>query len=216
MWEVKVEPDVISYSAGISACEKGEQWQRALALLREMRKAQLEPNTVSYNAGISACEKGLQWQRALALLLEMRDAKLEPDAICLQRWGQRLREKPAAAEGCDAVQRDAGGEAGAYLSYNAGIGAGEKGEQWQRALALFSEMRHVHLEPDVTSYSAGIYACELGGAWLQALSFLGETRWRKFDPDFHAYGIVVSMCEQGGQWKQALSLLSAAGGVVAV
>ena len=31
--------DVINFSAAISACEKGEQWQRALSLLKEMRLA---------------------------------------------------------------------------------------------------------------------------------------------------------------------------------
>ncbi|CAK0882276.1 unnamed protein product, partial [Prorocentrum cordatum] len=70
-----------SYSAGISACEKGKQWERALALLSEMREAKLEPNVISYSAGISTCEKGEQWQRALALLSEMREAKLEPNVI---------------------------------------------------------------------------------------------------------------------------------------
>ncbi|CAK0893392.1 unnamed protein product [Prorocentrum cordatum] len=114
MREAKLEPDVISYSAGISACEKGDE---------------MEPDVISYSAGISACEKGEQWQRwsptssatalgsararrassgsrALALLSEMREAKLEPDVI----------------------------------SYSAGISACEKGEQWQRALALLSEI----------------------------------------------------------------------------
>ncbi|CAK0799481.1 unnamed protein product [Prorocentrum cordatum] len=67
--------------AGTSACEKGEQWQQALALLSEMREAKLEPNVISCTAGISAYEKGEQWQRALALLSEMREAKLEPIAI---------------------------------------------------------------------------------------------------------------------------------------
>ena len=62
---------LVSYSAGISACEKGERWQRALALLSEMREASLDPDVISYNAGISACEKGERWQRALALLCEM-------------------------------------------------------------------------------------------------------------------------------------------------
>ncbi|CAK0790318.1 unnamed protein product, partial [Prorocentrum cordatum] len=66
------EPNVISYSAGTSACEKGGQWQRALALLSEMPEAKLEPDIIfSYNAGISACAKGEQWQRALALLSEI-------------------------------------------------------------------------------------------------------------------------------------------------
>ncbi|CAK0882887.1 unnamed protein product [Prorocentrum cordatum] len=72
MREAKLEPDVISYNAGISVCEKGDQWQRVLALLSEMREAKLEPNVISYNAGISVCEEGEQCQRALALL--SRDA----------------------------------------------------------------------------------------------------------------------------------------------
>ena len=58
MWEAKLEPDVISYSAGISACEKGEQWQRALALLGEMRQARLEPNVISTEIPGSLCAKG--------------------------------------------------------------------------------------------------------------------------------------------------------------
>ena len=36
---------LVSYNAGISACEKGEQWQRALALLSEI-KSKLEPNVI--------------------------------------------------------------------------------------------------------------------------------------------------------------------------
>ena len=46
MWEAKLEPNVISYSTGISACEKGDQWQRALALLREMWEAKLVPDVI--------------------------------------------------------------------------------------------------------------------------------------------------------------------------
>ncbi|CAK0817015.1 unnamed protein product [Prorocentrum cordatum] len=80
MREAKLEPDVISYNAGISACGKGEQWQRALALLSEMWEAKVEPNVISYSAGASACETGEQWQRALALLGEMWEAKLEPNS----------------------------------------------------------------------------------------------------------------------------------------
>ncbi|CAK0887382.1 unnamed protein product [Prorocentrum cordatum] len=90
MWEAKLEPNVISYSAGISACEKGGQWQaaltllsemrRALALLSEMWEAKLEPDVISYSAGISACKKSERWQRALTLLSQMWEAKLEPNA----------------------------------------------------------------------------------------------------------------------------------------
>ncbi|CAK0873088.1 unnamed protein product [Prorocentrum cordatum] len=114
MSEVKLEPDVfLSYSAGISACEKGEQWQRALALLRETREVKLKPNIISYNAGVSACGKGAQWQRALALLSEMREAMLQPDICQLQRWHERVRERRAVAAEPGAAQRDDGGEGAA-------------------------------------------------------------------------------------------------------
>ncbi|CAK0834544.1 unnamed protein product, partial [Prorocentrum cordatum] len=140
MWEAKLEPNVIfsamqgpvrarrassgsGYNAGISACEKGEQWQRALALLSEMWEAKLEPDVISYSAGISACEKGEQWQRALALLSEMWEGEQWQPALALLReiWEAKL-------------------EPNVIFSYSAGISACEKGEQWQRALALLSEM----------------------------------------------------------------------------
>eukprot|EP00959_Pyramimonas_sp_CCMP1952_P420950 8818251-Pyramimonas_sp.AAC.1 len=38
--------DVVSCNAGISACEKGGQWQRALRLLRGMRELRLEPSVI--------------------------------------------------------------------------------------------------------------------------------------------------------------------------
>ena len=69
------------HSAGISACEKDEKWQRALALLREMREAKPEPCVISYIAGVSACEKDEAWQQALTLLRETWEARLEPDVI---------------------------------------------------------------------------------------------------------------------------------------
>ncbi|CAK0880205.1 unnamed protein product [Prorocentrum cordatum] len=191
----------VSYSAGISACEKGDQWQRALALLSEMWDARLEPDIISpticgtrswsptssllqrwdqrvregravaggsgaaqrdvggdagarchrYSAGISACEKAEKWQRALVLLSKMWEVRLEPNVISLRRRDQRLREGQAVAAGSGAAHRCAGGEARAQLSYNAGISACENGEQWQRALALVSEMQDAKLEPNITS-----------------------------------------------------------------
>ncbi|CAK0880204.1 unnamed protein product [Prorocentrum cordatum] len=177
----------LSYSAGISACEKGKQWQRALALFGEMLAAKLEPNVTSllqrwdqrvregravaggsgaaqrdvggdagarchrYSAGISACEKAEKWQRALVLLSKMWEVRLEPNVISLRRRDQRLREGQAVAAGSGAAHRCAGGEARAQLSYNAGISACENGEQWQRALALVSEMQDAKLEPNITS-----------------------------------------------------------------
>ena len=69
-----VAPNVISYSAAISACEKGGRWEQAVSLLDEMREAGVLPNVVSFNAAISACEKGGRWERAGVLRAALPDA----------------------------------------------------------------------------------------------------------------------------------------------
>ena len=70
------------YSAAISAGGKGQQAQRALALLREMQARSLKPDKLTYTAVISASEKGGGlWEQALALMKEMRKVGLRPDVI---------------------------------------------------------------------------------------------------------------------------------------
>ena len=54
----RLQAEVITYAATISACEKGGQWQRALGLFEEFRSHGLQANVITYNATISACEKG--------------------------------------------------------------------------------------------------------------------------------------------------------------
>eukprot|EP00959_Pyramimonas_sp_CCMP1952_P030228 633730-Pyramimonas_sp.AAC.1 len=71
MREAKVETSVISYSSGISAGARGEQWQRALSLPSEMWEAKVGPSDISYSSGISTCAKDEPWQRALSLLSGM-------------------------------------------------------------------------------------------------------------------------------------------------
>ena len=64
----RLEPDVITGSASISSCEKGQQWLVGLELLRQMRQRRLKPHVITYSASISSCEKGQQWLAALELL----------------------------------------------------------------------------------------------------------------------------------------------------
>jgi len=74
-------PNVLTYSALISACEKGALPQRALELLETMRHQGLLPNVITYSALISACEKGALPQRALELFETMLHQGILPDVI---------------------------------------------------------------------------------------------------------------------------------------
>ena len=76
-----LEPNVITYSAAISACEKGRRPDAALDLLAEMKARGLAPNVITYNAAISACEKGGRTDIALDLLAEMKGRGLELNVI---------------------------------------------------------------------------------------------------------------------------------------
>ena len=117
---------LVSYSAGISACEKGDQRKRARALLSEMWDAKLVPDVISYSAVIGACEKGAQRQRALALLSEMWDAKLVPDVINYSAETSAC-EKGAQRQRALALLSEWGAKTN-FISYSAGINACTVGE----------------------------------------------------------------------------------------
>ena len=68
----RVKPSKITYSAVISACEKGQQWIPAPTLLRKMWLKHMKPFTDTYSAAISACEKGQQSITATTLFLKMQ------------------------------------------------------------------------------------------------------------------------------------------------
>ena len=70
-------PDVVSYNALVSACEKGEQRQAAVAVFQHSK----DPNIISYNALISACANGEQWQAAVAVFQQMLARRQHPDVI---------------------------------------------------------------------------------------------------------------------------------------
>ncbi len=53
-------PSFISYSALISACDKGKQQECALELFEAMQRQGVVPSFITYNALISACEKDKQ------------------------------------------------------------------------------------------------------------------------------------------------------------
>ena len=77
---------MISYSAAIGACEKGDQWDRAMSSLREIRRSPLELDVTRYSAAISACEKG-------GTQLQLTHAGWPPKGGCLWEQVVRLPER---------------------------------------------------------------------------------------------------------------------------
>lgn len=76
-----IRPSVVSYSALISAAEKGGQWKLALEILDDMKRAGFPGNVVAYSACISALAKGQQWERALELFREIQTFGGSPSIV---------------------------------------------------------------------------------------------------------------------------------------
>ena len=58
MQRTSMVPNIITFGALISACEKGKQPEQALEISAEMKEQGVLPDVITYNALISACAKG--------------------------------------------------------------------------------------------------------------------------------------------------------------
>ena len=110
MQHLNIKRDVVSYSAAISACEKGADWVLPFVLFKEMRQWNRIPNVVSCSTTRSACEKRVKWLYALK---EVRQWKLDLDirlkAQCgfLQHRNERVCGGLRVVATCRALEGDA-------------------------------------------------------------------------------------------------------------
>eukprot|EP00973_Karenia_brevis_P048957 6789658-Karenia_brevis.AAC.1 len=72
-------PDVISFNAAISACEKGGRWEHAVLVLDKLLNSGTTADVISFSAAMSACAKGGQWLHALSTFDKMRNAGMVPE-----------------------------------------------------------------------------------------------------------------------------------------
>jgi pentatricopeptide repeat domain-containing protein 1 len=144
--------NVITYSAAVRACEKGEQRRPALGLLEVMQQSSVVPNVITYNAAVSAFEKGEQWRQAFRLLALSRAPAggLHPQRCTMAAgtwsFGGDAAVKPTTPGqgfGIPSLTRRACGE----------------GAQWQQALDLLVVMQQLGLVPNAIAYNATVSAC---------------------------------------------------------
>ena len=204
-----VQPNEVSYSAAISACEKAGRCDEALSLLREMPAAGVQPN-VSATARPSLPARRLAGGRRRCRCLNARcllqacgqtsSATARPSLRARRQASGRRRCRCCARCPMRACRPD-------VISYSAAISACEKAGRCDAALSLFQTMREDDVRPDVISYSAAISACEKAGRCDEALSLFQTMREDDVRPDVISYSAAISACEKAGQWEKALSLL---------
>eukprot|EP00435_Cladocopium_sp_Y103_P068319 s122_g31.t1 len=196
------QPDVISYSSTISACEKSGHWQMAIHLWCTMLVLRLLPNVITCNGLLGACEKAGQWLVALALLHH-----------CLTPWENQLH-----------------GIRPNVISFSCVISACARCGEWLQALELLlgqlggetgvtismtwcpsslAKMTRVHqVSPNVVSFSGAITACERAfGLWKVGVALLDLMSCHAVEQDVVSWSSAVSACEEGGLWRTVAQLL---------
>ena len=204
-----VEPNEFSYSAAISACEKGGQTDRALSLFEEMQHRGIKLSEVSYSATISACEKGGQWEKAVTLLQEMHQRGVEPNeisysaAISACAKGGQWERAVALLE--EMHQR---GVEPNVISFNATIQACANAGQPAAALQLFGQLEAAPtLDADRVSFNAILDAVCAEPArarelWKLGCSrgvFQGFERWRAV-PELDLHDLSQGAAETAVRW----------------
>jgi hypothetical protein len=71
----------VTYTATMTALEKGLQWERALDRFDEMKFKNMPVTVVSYDSAISVCENRYQWRQCMDYLNEMTELGIAKYAI---------------------------------------------------------------------------------------------------------------------------------------
>merc|ERR1712217_302535 len=100
-----LQPDVITFLALISACEKACKPEKALELFAEMQRRGLQPNNITCNSLISCRKNACKPKQVLELFAEMQGRGLQTDGIACNARGMQFRyghfwRSWAAAIGC--------------------------------------------------------------------------------------------------------------------
>eukprot|EP00434_Breviolum_minutum_P020182 symbB.v1.2.017798.t1/scaffold1394.1/size200789/21 len=140
MPEQGVSQDDVSFSATISACEKGGQWETALSLLNRMPQVRISPSIPTISAAVTACEGMSQWEMALHLFFKSEgvdgvDGILMNSAISAAEKGGRWDVALQLLGEFEERQLKK-----TEITYTAAISACESSSKWEAALAVFVEM----------------------------------------------------------------------------
>lgn len=153
------QPDVISFTLGVGACEQTACWEGAMDLLYQgmLSTRQLEPDMMLCGTAMSVCETAGQWEEVLQLLHAFKDSL--PSTVSfnvaisacekVQSWVVPL--KLLEFMRCNLAKPD-------VYTFNSSINACGKGKSWTDAMELLGVGVNGKLRSDVVTYSSLVHA----------------------------------------------------------
>ena len=190
-------------ASATSACEKGNQWHRALylatsggdmsrnaavtavgqalrwELAMQLRRCMLEPSLESFNASLAAHRLAQQWLRALDAWEELQQLALRPRYTT-----------PAAREALRSP----------LAACNALLSSCSEAMRWRQAQRL------VPTAADLTSFNSLANVLEKSRRWRLALATATAAGRRALRPDGYSLDAVLAAAQKATAWRAALQI----------
>eukprot|EP00435_Cladocopium_sp_Y103_P055504 s762_g18.t1 len=201
----KLRPNVASYSTLISACEKQQDTDAALAVLKRMGSSALLPNVVACSAAISSC--GGKWQTSMWLFECMQLQIVEQDAITYNAVissCEKSKKADLALSLFDEMPRRQ--IRPTEITYNALISACDKCSYFRQGVDLLKDMNLQGLQSDVITFNALISSCSRLSRVDSALSLFRKMRAASIQPTSVTCSTLIKSCESGKRFATALTL----------
>jgi pentatricopeptide repeat protein len=174
--EVRLQKDIVTCNAAISACEKSCQWKLAVDLLGQIHEEQLQMTVISYNLLISSCAKGEEWQRGLELLMDLELVRVQSNlitqSVAINACGRGLQWQASLQMLADSATCRSFPN---VVVFGTLLNALQNGSLWEQALMTLS-MMDAELEPSVAWYEYALLACQGGGRHELAFELLLRSR----------------------------------------
>ncbi|CAL1172460.1 unnamed protein product [Cladocopium goreaui] len=197
-WQA-LETNIIIANSAISACEKGEEWSRAMALLAETSTTwRLRRDVISINGAISAVPT-CHWPKALHLLLRLQQEQQQADAISYNSAIKVCESWLVALQTFNAMEVPA-----TAMSYGVMANVFEKASCWALAVHLLASMVNSLLEMNVIVYNSVMSVCSKAEQWQQVLDLLTALKCRSLEADTISQNLMISVERR---WQRVLDLL---------
>jgi pentatricopeptide repeat protein len=195
-------PNAISFSAVLTACNRGGQHGLAGQIVSRMENHGVAPTVAVVNVAMAAASDAGNWQHALQLMDGLRPG-----------GSTRFRFPHLSPD---------------LMSYGIAINACATGARWRDALGLLSECRAtMPLAVNTHVFNAALQACAQAGKWKEAVLVLQEMhvvcagtspRHPLVRPDIQSFNRTIHACAVGSEADGAISILQALvdGSVVAL
>ena len=167
MRTMDINPDSISISASIRACEKGP-WQEAVAQLVDCEQQLLHRSAFVRNAALSACSSSNQWQVGLQILAALARYQMCADAVTFNIALSMMHQASSWRSAVGILAFMAEIRTQPELSHlNLIMSCLAKMRQWEQAQQLLQQLKGSRDSANAATYSSLIEACS--SDWVLAL-----------------------------------------------